>query len=103
MSTTETNATEVATNTSTTNEPATSKPTKNKAHSQVKYEQKLDYPEGVTRVSRKDTGLTKQRVAVLFGYIGTGYYGLQWDDAGVLPSKFYSVLFVFYFLSLIAL
>lgn len=58
---------------------------KGKSPSQIQYERKQDYPEGVTRVSRKDTGNAKQRVAVLFGYVGTGYYGLQWDESG-LPS-----------------
>ena len=43
-------------------------------------------PEGKQLISRKDTGRTKQRVALLFGYIGTGYYGLQWDDKGEFPS-----------------
>eukprot|EP00026_Physarum_polycephalum_P000491 Phypoly_transcript_00492.p1 GENE.Phypoly_transcript_00492~~Phypoly_transcript_00492.p1 ORF type:complete len:1513 (+),score=402.57 Phypoly_transcript_00492:101-4639(+) len=38
------------------------------------------------KISRKDTGRTKQRVAVLFGYLGTGYYGLQWDDKGQFPT-----------------
>jgi tRNA pseudouridine38-40 synthase len=29
-------------------------------------------------VSRKNTTNTKQKVALLFGYVGTGYHGLQW-------------------------
>jgi hypothetical protein len=45
-------------------------------------------------ISRKETGNTKQRVAVLFGYVGTGYYGLQWDDKGEYPSM---SLFFFFF------
>jgi hypothetical protein len=36
--------------------------------------------------SRKETGKSKIRVAVLFGYVGTGYHGLQWD-VDSRPSK----------------
>lgn len=62
---------------STSSEPATGGPPTGVAtRRRIHYDRKERDP---NMLSRKDTGLTKSRVAVLFGYVGTGYHGLQWD------------------------